>query len=64
MNWISIKDKLPDNGEDLIALDTNNCINYANFWYTKFEDPVNSSCICSEIKNVTHWIYLKDIPKP
>lgn len=64
MNWISVKDKLPENGEDLIVFDSNKCTHFSNFWHNKFEDLGNSICISFEIEDVTHWIYLKDIPKP
>lgn len=66
MNWISVKDKLPEDYSGVLTFSVGGPIPEAATYYDhKFYYFTccidNISC---EIKDVTHWIYLKDIPKP
>ncbi len=66
MNWISVKDKLPEDhtySEALLIYDYEDDYVYIGD-YTKewgFGDFENSGI---KYDNITHWMYLKDIPKP
>lgn len=70
MNWISVKDKLP---EDDVDNDFNDCsdiilvypkMSVCRFTSGKFFEWLNWDYAKLELTNVTHWIYLEDIPKP
>jgi hypothetical protein len=57
--WKSVEDKLPENGEDVLAFDED--YGYSIAWR---ED--NDTWYCQEIgilRNVTHWQALPKAPK-
>lgn len=58
--WISVKDKLPESGTDvLVYTDEDEVVEEAYYYMEKWERIDYST-----IGGVTHWIALEDIPKP
>lgn len=62
--WISVKDRMPENGKDILAYLNNGeetriapCNYYNGVWY----DSV-MNCVCV-MKDVTHWMSLPIPPK-
>lgn len=51
MNWICIKDRLPNNNEDVLVLCRNN-VEQSKYINGKFADKY----IIGEWQDVTHWI--------
>lgn len=78
MNWISIKDSEPFELRKILVTDGNEiCIHYKPFIHAYqtgdlyvftatgyIRDSQGKLCKCCDIKDVTHWIDLEDIPKP
>jgi hypothetical protein len=78
MNWISVKDRLPELGERVLVIDKYGEIeigNYSSFrneqYYTynptesKEENRgwENDWCCSQDIEDVTHWMPLPEPPK-
>ena len=67
MNWISVKDRLPESGQEVLIYDSHaNIIGQGNKilqceWYRT--TYVNGNSRCGEpIATVTHWMPLPDKP--
>lgn len=63
MNWISVKDRLPDNHFLIIAFDKNYGVHpcfYGKDGFGKFKFFYDETTI---LHNVTHWMPLPDAPK-
>lgn len=61
MNWISVKDSLPDTNMDVLAFDGEYVIQNVSFSYDHFEDW--NSIPCSDFPEcITHWMPLPDKP--
>ena len=61
MNWISVKDSMPDpdaiDFHNYLVIDTEGKINIASMHYDGFWAEYG-------LDEITHWMNLKDIPKP
>jgi len=73
MNWISVKDKLPSNGECIVydsELGVTGCC-YDNEYYEGWDKPKSKKWVkehgnCSDdwiLENVTHWMPLPEKPE-
>ena len=63
MNWISVKDRLPEQSDFVLAFDGEYVIQniYFNHNNDEFEDY--NSIPCSDFpENITHWMPLPDKP--
>lgn len=67
MKWISVKDKLPSTTHDLLVYTKDG--NIMNAWYCTDEFVLD---VCdayiddfiADKDEITHWIFVKDVPKP
>lgn len=60
--WISVKDRLPDNVDDVFALSTQGLI-YKGF-FLKFQNMVIFHSVSNTISNhITHWMPIPKKPK-
>jgi len=61
MNWISCKDRLPENGE-VLAVNNRNDYLYGTLYEAVYNGKEMVICECSDLilKNITHWM----IPTP
>ena len=57
MKWISVKDRFPDN-EDNIILAYDGCVGFG--WYSHVQSVFYSGAYARE---VTHWMPLPETPK-
>ena len=60
MKWISVKDRLPENNDEVIVI-----INYNNVYYRPFTSVflVDSGFTGSDAsENITHWMPLPEPP--
>ncbi len=60
MNWISVKDRLPDNHQEVMIC-TESGIRVEIF-YSDAEQFLDSHCYETLLKYVTHWMPLPDKP--
>ena len=62
VKWISVKDRLPERGSDILAYQDhlgNKRIVPANFDFDKWFD----CCLCVNVEGITHWMPLPQPPK-
>lgn len=61
MNWISVKDKLPNNGEQVLVFDRNKDYHISEYRYGNWQEPYYGQDI-SDIIDATHWMPLPNEP--
>ena len=60
--WISVEDRLPENRDDVLALNTQGYISMGFFWELDNRTLFHSSGNIDS-KHITHWMPLPELPK-
>jgi hypothetical protein len=58
MEWISVKDRLPDHPRDYLVIDRDLKIGIGNFDINKGEFNICNHCCDVDYEYITHWMYL------
>jgi len=63
MEWIKVKDKLPDDGDKVIIYSP--CGIETKYFESNifYDGETCMYCPIGEVKNVTHWMPLPEVPK-
>lgn len=64
MNWISVKDRLPDDDGEVLAVSFGEVLiaNYFNGWFRYIEDE-DGNLIPTDDIDVSYWMPLPEPPK-
>lgn len=66
MDWISVKDRLPENDEDVLVYNSESGIYMSTFYkrrVSSYDSGWDSCCECGYYKDPTHWIPLPKAPE-
>jgi hypothetical protein len=63
MEWISVKDRLPEKDFKVLCFYSNQYIDVLEYWYDEKEIPVFFNPPLHSVNDVTHWMPLPEPPK-
>lgn len=65
MEWISVKERLPDADHEVLIHTVDGDMHFASLWCDVGEEPIwaNRNYELFECENITHWMELSAPPK-